>query len=468
MYTAINPYTSILLTYNSHSFYGRESEVINILQVVTAPEPNGHAIYGLRTMGKTTLFRYLKDPNGAQSRYESYMHPDYQIGGSKRLMFVYIDFHTFRADDVVFREMLSHLLDTLQDSAPDVQLYIRRPGAEESKQALCDILKDALNELQGVGIRAVFLFDDFDAALEHIKVEDDRLLRSITDFAPLIIATEKPISELRPDIGNDSPLLGILRPQGVQLLSESAARRLIMEPAQATGQSLNADEVEFLLEIGGTQPFVLIATCEAYYNLRLEHQDVVNVLTKPDERELFRRRFILRLAQAPHMDTVFRVIWKKISPEEQAALVRLTQGTPALDNDPLGRGGVIGRLENKGLVVPDIYGLGQPRIFSPVFEEFVRRDAQAGDGATLTATPSPALHISGEKLTPIDRAVLNYLLAHVNQTCTFEEIIGAVWQDEDALKYKRGLEAAVYRLRNALGDHPAIENVRGVGYKLVN
>ena len=96
-------------------------------------------------------------------------------------------------------------------------------------------------------------------------------------------------------------------------------------------------------------------------------------------------------------------------------------------------------------------------MFSRLFREFVRSTASAG-----LVLPD---------LSPLDGRLFEYLQARPNETCTFVELLSRVLGGRRP-KNKRGLEAAIHRIRTNIHDTvdpdwDYIQNVRGVGYKYV-
>lgn len=460
-----NPYTSMLLTYNPGRFYGRENEIISILQVITAPEPNGHAIYGIRTIGKTTLIKFLKDPNGALREYENFINVEYRLGGKRRLLFVHSNFHNFSRDDSIFFIMLSQLDDELseEDTVTHIHINAERYETDTPRQELVDALRRALTELDRLFIRVVFLLDDFDSPLEFIDATDDGLLRTISDLASLIIVTEDAIVELRPDIIESSPLLGILRPEAIGLISEQSARVLIHEPARDAGIQFSNEEENFLLSIAGRQPFLLTAACELYFGMRRDYPDIAQRLADKSDYANLQTQILARLASMPHVDSVLQITWNRLDEEEQAVL----SGLVVINTDSLSseRATLIARVANKGLAYWDI-ARNTYSIFSLLFSDFIRRTQLSTGNVSVIRQP---IQKSGSLLTdhlsPIDRALLQYFLDHTGEICTFDDILDAVWEDSD--KSKRALEAAVHRLRKHLRTDQQIKNVRGKGYKFM-
>lgn len=452
-----NPYTSMLLTYNPRRFYGRENEIISILQVITAPEPNGHAIYGIRTIGKTTLIKFLKDSNGALREYENFINAEYRIGGQRRLLFVYTNFHSFQPNDNVFYIMLSQLDDELQEAEIESRVPLGRYKPETPRQELVETMRRVLQELNQIAIRVVFLLDDFDAPLEFIDATDDGLLRTLSDFAALIIATEDPIVEIRPDIIESSPLLGILRPEAIGLIGEQAARQLISEPARDSGVQFSEEEENFLLHIAGRQPFLLTAACELYFGMRREYPDISKRLR--DTNDSLQTQFLARLVSMPHVEHVLQITWNRLDEDEQTALMEMVQRPECETNAH--QATLIARLSNKALAYWDMRS-NVYCVFSLLFAEFVKRNqTYVASPVRTSRTTLPSDHVS-----PIDRALLEFFNNHAGEICSFDQILDAVWEDSE--KSKRALEAAVHRLRKHLGDNgPQIKNVRGKGYKFV-
>jgi hypothetical protein len=459
--TLPNPYTPMLLTYNPRLFFGRENEITSILQLITASEPGSHAIYGTRTIGKTHLLRFLKDKSGALKRYENFVSIEYRIGGERRLLFIYINFHNYPEINNIFYVLLEQLDLDLQtdDASNDIQI----PQYDEAttRQDCFNLLRRTLIKLDQQRVRVVFLLDDFDIPLPNINPDDDGLLRTLSDYAALIIATEEPISELRPDIGETSPLLGILRPKAIGLITEQASRDLICTPAGEVGIEFTDDEEDLLLHVAGRQPFLLTAACELYFETRSEFPDISQRVRETTKRQIVQTQFLSRLSNQLHVISVLQSTWVRLKPEEHRILHTIVVSVKVdISGEPEK---IAVQLANKGLIYWD-FKHNVYRIFSLLFSEFVRRNYAVG--AEITHIKPPELKQISDNLTPIDRSLLNYLVQHADVTCTFEELLDAVWEDGE--KSKRALEAAVHRIRKVLGPEEQVKNVRGIGYKYVS
>ncbi len=467
-FTAVNPYTFMLLKFQPDRVYGWTPEIARLLQVVTAPEPISYAIYGIRAIGKTTLLRYLKHPRGAVRRYEQYIEPDYRTG-MRQLLWVYVNFHQLFEEAHVISVMFEHLIEELATAGYEDHIAVDPPHPDETKRKVASRLRTLLNDLdQDYATRVIFLMDDFDIPLlaQQVSKEEDALLRTISDYAPLVIATDEPISHLRPDINKTSPLLGILRPERIGLIEENAARQLICEPADKVGVSFTEVEVNMLLAVGGRLPFLLIVTCETYFEIRMSMDDVETMLSSPNKLREIKKQLIDRLLMTPHVDNVLNMIWAK----HESLQPTLIEMATSEDRSFSGREAMQTELYSLAYAYPDLTSPSF-RIFSHLFAEFVRRIAHVSaigttngnlhNGAVIPVDASLTGILDG--LPPIERGVLHYLASREGAVCTFDELLDAVW--EDGTGTKRALEAAVHRLRRTVPGGHEIKNIRGTGYK---
>ncbi|MCU0479680.1 MAG: winged helix-turn-helix domain-containing protein [Anaerolineae bacterium] len=466
MNTSQNPYSRLLHLFDADHFYGRTDEIIVILQVITAPHPTSQAIYGSRTIGKTALLNYIKDPNGALYTYRDFLYSAYHVGGGRYLHFVYINLNLFTQGDELFFILVTSLENSLDDdNSPVSEFEFASYHNHMTKQELHTILRDTLRRLDEMGVRVVFMLDDFDTAVMVLTIEDDHLLRTIADIAPFIIATERPIPELRPDIVEASPLLGILRPSALGLLSADSAKSLIRQPAQNSGIFISDNEVAFLMNIGGKHPFLLLSVCEFYFNMRRDYPDLPKLLSNQDNWGNIRNQFISRLLNLSHIKTVLQRTWTTLSSDEQRVLLYIADenDTPQTPDTVL----IAGRLLNKALAELD-FQYGVYRISGELLQEYLNRyttkpptQPKTSTATMLTANAKRLI----QTLSPIDRNVFRYLVKNPNRVCTFEELLDAVWTDTD--KSKRALEASIHRLRRHLTDGQEIQNIRGRGYKYI-
>lgn len=455
-----NPYKPMLLTFDPKRVYGWEREISGLLQVVTAAEPASYAIYGIRAIGKSTLLKFLKHPQGAVLKYERYIHPDFATGGLWRLIWVYVNFHELEADTHIFFVMYEAVYDELdmEDLLDDIAPP--EPDRELSPNKTVRNLRKLLQRLSKQHrCRVVILMDDFDIPLlsEQVGKDEDRLLRTISYDASMVIATDDPISEIVPHLAQDSPLLGILSPQEIALIEEPAARRLVAEPAAEVGVTYREGELDMLLGVAGRQPYLLTAACEVYFDMRPSLLDVDETLANPVLRHQLREQLMNRLFVLPHVNNTLNLMWSK---HEAQRAVLMAMAKAEGEGVPSSEGAH--HLLLRGLAYKDSV-TGKYRIFCALLADFVRKQAKIHDN-TSAQRQNGIMQVVGN-LSPIDRAVFEYLVDHHGEVCTFEELIAAVWPEDGGTK--RALEAAVHRLRRDVPPGHMIKNVRGRGYVYV-
>ncbi|MEL7233023.1 MAG: winged helix-turn-helix domain-containing protein [Chloroflexota bacterium] len=418
-----------------------------------------HAIYGTRKIGKTTLLKYLAHKRGAMRRHERYVHDDYR-SGRREILWVYIDFHQSMAGKNVLQNMFFRLAEELEMHRRARALEIETIDDDEPKRVTAAKIKRLVHDVdEEFQIKVVFLLDDFDIPLmdDGVTDEDDNLLRSISDYASLVIATDEPISELKPDFNESSPLLGILRPERIGLIDVDAARRLICQPAKESGVDFIAEEVNMLLRIGGRMPYLLTVTCDTYFEMRLNIMDVEETFADAASYATIRQQLINRLLLEPHVTNGLNLIWARSS-DVHPVLFEMAKNET---------GGVSGTLATKA----ELYSLAYPfpnmnsgeyRIFGALFAAYVRSKDSANGRANGHHIDDMVNEIL-KGLSPVDRGVMEYLARREEQVCTFGELLENVW--EDGTGTKRALEAAVHRLRRTIPKDYQIKNVRGEGYK---
>lgn len=454
----LNPYKTMLLTFDPRRVYGWERAISNVLQVVTAAEPASYAIYGFRAIGKSTLLKYLKHPQGAVIHYEQYLHPDFARGGLWRLVWVYINFHELESDMHIFYVIYQAVYDELdmEDLLEDIAPPEPDPDLDENRTVRN--LRKLLQKLDKFHqCRVVILMDDFDIPLmtKQVEKDEDRLLRTISYDASMVIATDDPISEIVPLLAQDSPLLGILSPQAIGLIEEPAARRLIKEPAAAVGVTYREREVDLLLNVAGRQPYLLTTACEIYFDMRPSVLDIDTMLQTSTLLYQLREQLMNRLMVLPHVNTTLNLMWSKHEAQRELLV-------------EMGRAEAEGVVESKdaqhlvlrGMAYQDA-NTGNYRIFSSLLADFVRRQASSHEQNGANGRQDSLMQVAGT-LKPIDRAVFEYLVDRRGEVCTFAELIKAVWPENEGTK--RALEAAVHRLRRDMPPGHEIHNERGRGY----
>jgi len=439
-----NPYSRMLLSATPDFFFGRHADIETILHGISSAQSSSFSIQGIRMIGKTTLLKYLSDPNAALHHYPS-AFLDYGPNQRGELIFQYIDFYDRQGHQVIdslFAALLNNQrirnllpsLDELENNSHDVARL---------KSAIVDVQ----TRLLAKGARLIICLDHFGKAFSSMEYDTDLFLRSLTPDSSLIIATEKSLSELRIDILTSSPLVTILTPRLIGLLFKKEAKDLISSPLKKTGVDFTEQEVDYILQIAGYHPYLLTLVCEFWFNLHLRYLEDKKSFFDADLQE----RMKFQLASLPAILELFRLIWSHLDADEQNVLSEVARGLESEDKF------ILNKLAHKSLVVAN-FTTGQYSLFAEVFR-------------ILVLQQHPTLSQDNDKyirdLPELDKNLLLYLTERPGQLCTFDELLKNVWGD--TATSKRALEAAVYRLRvrfqdTAGRDWDYIQNVRGKGY----
>ncbi|MCL4517754.1 MAG: winged helix-turn-helix domain-containing protein [Thaumarchaeota archaeon] len=430
------------------------------MQGITAQEPRSFSITGTRTIGKTTFLRYLVHQDGAMKRYAEYVGKDFLPSGSRRLLYVYIDFHEFKETDNIFHSMIESLrseIETLED------VSTRFDNHGDSQQEPADALQTIIIELSKRRIRVVFLMDDFDYVLQYLDDEDEDRLRALNNLVCYIVVTEVPVYELHPETKWVSPFLNILVARPIGLLTAGPARQLVTEPAKDLGVTFTDEEVNLLLEIAGRQPFLLTAACELFFDLRMRGDYSESLLQA--NRERFKVQFTLNFERRPSVGETLLRFWNKLTAREREVAAAIARGE---ESDLAIERSVIESLANKSLIHEDLRS-GTYCMFGTVFSEFVKSRLEGGREKQGTLSKKEIQEIT-DTLLPIDRKLFMYFLENPNRICTFGELFQAVWEDPKASR--RAVEAAIHRLRKRLQQSDEsgwqyIRNVRGKGFRFI-
>ncbi len=458
----INPFSSMLIAFDPERFFGRSLYISQIAQGVSALTPRSFVIHGIKTIGKTSLLKYLCDPKGARARYP-HLWPQHDLGD--RLKILYLDFYAVEGEAVLptLYEQLVHL-ETIREAAtrvipPTGEEVTGPPSPEEAKGRLRQLFR-AFHEEK---TRLVLCLDHFDSAYRSMKYDDDVFLRSLANLHSFVLATEKKLPELRQDAQRTSPLLNILVPRNLGLLTEAEARELIQTPIQEPDLRFQEAEIAFLLKNAGRQPYLLTIACEFLFDLRFQYPRIRQLLGDPKQngqKRKIQQQVLTQMEALPTVTDLFVFFWNRLEEPEQELLRKIAANRGrAIDSEKEQL--ALNSLRQKALI-DDNPEDGRPRIFSELFRRYVLRQTPRRRSMEEVA----------ETLAPLDRKLFKYLLARPNQVCTFEELLIAVWGDADVAAHKRKLEAAIHRVRTKIEEINGpgwkyIENVRGEGYRYV-
>lgn len=508
-----NPYAAMTSRFMRDRFYGREELVGAITNGITAPEPRSYAILGTPKIGKTTLLWYLRDEQGAfrAPQYATSIAEDYRLGGTRRLLFVYIPFRNEHQPHIL-EMLLKHLRLAIDeqnakhrssnDGKPVItydpngnqQAAQLRPltatlsNADMAAQLLGD-LKYVLDRLEAQRWRVVFLLDDFGDALEPVHAQapnviplptgysEERAMLSLANRAAFVITLDHDRS-----VDLDSSFLLSFSINELGLLGDSAATALIAGPAQDLTHDhkhhITPKEAHYLVWLAGQRPFLLALVCAEYLAYREQYPSAMLMSTlanpqSPTDEHREYKHLTNYLLSKTQINLMLKLLWEDaVLPEEREVLYLIATAKEEEKEDDITRRFKlrpnqnthrINALREKSLVF--IEG-GKPRMFGHLFRVYVREAYQQAMKRDQPSLDAMRKHIAGT-LGPLDQLVFTQLASRQGDVYRYEELIKHVWKDPATPQHT--VNASINRIRRALdkldgSGRTYIENERNRGY----
>jgi len=456
-------------------FIGPREELEELLVRVSDEQPAAVQLVGPWGVGKSFLLQLLASNHVGLRHFLHLLGPRFRQA-PERLHFVLISFtkQTLVGPERPFAVALwERLLAALTAPAPQgevnpftkvVAAYLAALPATQRTAPGGKQLLDLLTQLDGAGLRAVLLLDDFDAVGPELKLDDYNLLWSLVQRTSLVITSSQPLSLLAPVPSKVSPFFSLLqqlnRTRGVLsmfFLTQADALRLVLEPptwdAATAGFRFSRADAMFIIDLVGLYHDFIRLSCEEIYQWHqrfgtAEGPDRIPAAARPIVR--------VRLRQV--LDLSFRLLWGKLKRPEQAALVEVARG-----DDPPRDLAVFERLMELSYVV---FREGRVRPFATLFEEYVLEQ-----GAERDPTGPGVAWPAAIKLTNLERRLVGELLVAPERTLMPEVLARRLYPDDAPMEGLKGrLEVLISRLRGKLrrDDLPGygVESVRGKGYRL--
>ena len=439
-----NPFSQMLTAFDPKRIYGRDGEVAAILRGVTGRIANTIGLYGVKTIGKTTLLKLLCHPD-TPSRYKDDFDSRVVLA-DLAFLYIYIDLYHVGGEDVVptIYEVLKLHIDPRPVASEQDEDAVRR--------GLVRLCQEAAYQKQ----RLVICLDHFDRAFQGMPDQDDAILRHLANFHSFVVATEKRLDDLR----DRSLFMNVTISRNIGLLSDEDARLLVTEPLELSQNGLlnPEDESSLIIEIAGRQPYLLALACEYLFEVRGEFPESLNRL-RMKQNETY-ERLVLEMAGSVNVENTLAHFWKGLTDDGRTVLSEIAGvGEFRVKPKDLKRSDlfltvVLSQLKSNALCTGNLQ-TGTYRLFSDLFRIYVLRQKPLRD----SYRPE-----NEEQLSRIERAVLSYLRERTGQPCEPEEIIESVWPNGSGSP--RALQSAIYRIQAKLSSGK-IENVYGQGYKYV-
>jgi DNA-binding winged helix-turn-helix (wHTH) protein len=444
----------------------REHDLRTALQLLAA----GHcvAVVGLSNLGKSSLLRSLQLSEAIQL-YES-------LAGVSAL-FVYVDCNRMLelSPRGFFEATLRAVLEALPAdethlrAAVEVQyrMVVEPPNDFAAPLAFNDALVTLVEEDTR---RVVLLLDEFDEVLTGIEPRILLNLRALRDkYGPdlsFVMASVMP-----PSLGADDDYVAefseLFSDGRVFLgpLTDEEARRMAADIFTAVNDSLDEPEGDYLVAQAGGHPGLI--------------QTVARVLLQVESGapQLYQQQAFALANTALEHDRQARLeltrIWNQLTETEREILVDFATQRVLPDEARV-------QLAQRGLLRPVPEGAEEetePRLFSGLFQQFVRRMALTQRGVPAGVwvdTDAGEVWVDGQPvstLTDLEYRLLLLLYGRLDKICDKYQLVETVWGEEyiDEVDDAR-IEKLVSRLRAKLEEPPDtgryLVTVRGRGYKL--
>jgi DNA-binding winged helix-turn-helix (wHTH) protein len=448
-----NPYSSSMPVTNPAQYYGRRNDLLRVAVSIRNWEP--FAITGEPRIGKSSFLYYLTHPDGARKRAEFL---DY-IGNPAAYLFVLIELQLLPVRNA--QGFWRYLFDRLVEEAGKAEsLTAEYHLGQEAGSDDYQIQMSFEHYLKQLERKVIFLFDDFDILIRDFERSEVRQitdkLRTLKAALPFksklnyVIVSTDPLVQLFEDkgiAGGLSPLSNIINsapPLG--LLEEDAVHELLQEPLQQSPANIphfSEEDITFINKLSGRYPDFLKISCFHLLEAKIQGSADYNSVWQT-------------IGNDHRIQWLMKRLWERAKQDElplREVLLQIAQGQVSVKRL------AFRELCQRGFV-DDL--VSPPQIFGELFHEFVLNP----DARTLMPTESTPL---AANLTPLESKLYNYLLAHVEQTCTREQLQKVIWGDK-LPSSPDALEQLVKRLRGKIEPSPDqpvyLLNVRGQGYLL--
>lgn len=494
------------------AFWGRQNEMRAIYKYLLSTPPQCCAIIGETSFGKTTLLRYLADPQSTS------VINDLRI--NDKFTFVYLDCMPYieLAETGVYAsvqfwwDLYSSLWLRLH---PEEQPPLSKPRkkAEVSIDTAFEFKSELEDLIRSHQCPVIFVLDNFEG-IARLPLRDSEWLRSMAHHCAYVVASRHLLYLLYhlESWTNSSPLWNLFSdPIYIGLMKEEEAMNFIFQ-AGKLNSFWKQEDIKFVKRMAGRHPELIRIACEHLFELRLHSRHPL----KTEEYE-FLQLSIYRVASP-----ICSLLWlgladPELRDEPRIAGYRREKETWALSPHQralmdVANGGEMTEsairfdLELRGLVEREN---GKWRVFAEVMRQFVLKQEQVRKPIELTVSSQTEVldstevmsvrrmdkptreswrsshvsptHVASQisttseqweplPLTYLEDKVYTYLKLHTGEVCDREEIKQVVWEREYDLPGNSALQKIIERIREKIEPDPNnpryLIAVRGQGYML--
>jgi hypothetical protein len=414
----------------------RQREVETIVAAIRARQ--SILVSGLAGVGKSHLMRFLVSNRSFRQHYFPKDAPDFT-------------FYLFDCNAMDSEDERSFYRVVITELCQQARLEINNGLQAVTKEELLAALKRCLDNLYRRRLTLVFILDRFEKLyrseklghiLDNLRYLRDHFARRVSYI--LAARGEIDIASISDEFEDllYHPATLHLRP-----LTPTDAEDSIERYEREHNATFNRQSKRTLISYSGGYPRLLRFACELVQEgkVNLAAEDTVAI------RQLLNDRRIQGVCQK---------IWEGLSGEDRAALRFLLAGTSIPK--------AASSLMQYGLIIVD--QIGQPKIFCPLFEAFVRESGKLS--LTLQLAPPDKVLRGNEiiSLTRLEFQFLACLLEKPDEVRLYDDIIEKAYPDVKTWEgvTSQALAGLARRVRKKINlpEHDFIQNVRGVGYRL--
>jgi hypothetical protein len=305
-------------------FYGRAKQRAEIKATLQQKPCQCISIVGRRTIGKTSLLKYLK------GRSSEFFLP------TEKPIVVYLNgmiFGGYLGDVGLYQELQHQIAGSIGES----------PWANDANDNM-EAVNAGLLELVMLGYRLIILIDEFEAIGQDLgrveKFDEEWKNRVAEGLCTIFTATVYPLDVLATRWGS-TVLQGRFDTITLGALEDNEWRKLVRDGYEYTGVNLSEDDIALIYDLAGGLP--------------LFTQSAADILIHNGDHQATRKAFTER--NQGYFENLFSFS------EVYRNAIRYAAGVPRLQAPQMS---VVSELQEYGILRPD--GL----LFSSVFAEYVR------------------------------------------------------------------------------------------------
>ncbi len=412
-------------------------------------------VIGIGSVGKSNFLRFLQQRDVRRAKLGTEWD---------RFLFMYVDANKLlETSDVGLWELMLHqmLVELSERNIPngafqEIDDLYQRAIAPTTRHVALRCLDRAVNILcNQLGLKLVFLFDEFDDLYRMLPASVFKALRALRDDQKYrlmyVLATRMELKHIRQMEDTHEAFEELVAPNQLWLFvySEQDARYMLRRLAARYHLSTSPRQIRAVLAVTGGHPGLI--------------RSVFPLLPNGTEG------FMQTLLADRHVQEEIGRILQSLPDEERKALFFLVHGGSFQTPD-----GTLAQLKQKGLVGGRWAEADQ--VFSPLVERYIQKERPfLGIQIKIDHSKHSAWidQREVENIPVLEFKFLEYLEKRRGQVCRRDQIAHYLYPDQKLAGVSpNAIDSIVKRLRKLLEPNPSkptlILTVHGVGFRLVD